>query len=235
MLKTIIAREFLNNILNLRFIVGLVLCVIITIACVIILTHDYQQEANDHSLRIRLQDEFLSKYAHRNRMGGMITLQKPPERFRPLIIGVPRDADMGSFDDNPLRLLFPPLDFLFKLKKDLYTKVTAQNKIAKNLTCISPYANFVYVATDLTGTGLRGLDHFERADKEYGVAVGTTVALRAPSVPTAVTNSDESTLKQPVFCLVNGYRPTKDVCVSPWKNGQYCQLTFNGNGAASLE
>jgi putative transposase len=38
----------------------------------------------------------------------------------------------------------------------------------------------------------------------YGVAVGTPVALRAPSVPTAVTGGDESTLKQPVFCLDNG-------------------------------
>ena len=38
----------------------------------------------------------------------------------------------------------------------------------------------------------------------YGVAVGTPVALRAPSVPTVVTDGDESTLKQPVFCLDNG-------------------------------
>lgn len=38
----------------------------------------------------------------------------------------------------------------------------------------------------------------------YGVAVGTPVALRAPSVPTALTNGDESTLKEPIFCLDNG-------------------------------
>ena len=38
----------------------------------------------------------------------------------------------------------------------------------------------------------------------YGVAVGTPVALRAPFVPTAVTYGDESTLKNPVFCLDNG-------------------------------
>jgi GNAT superfamily N-acetyltransferase len=40
--------------------------------------------------------------------------------------------------------------------------------------------------------------------KAAGVAVGTTVALRAPSVPTALTSDDESTLKEPVFCLDNG-------------------------------
>ena len=38
----------------------------------------------------------------------------------------------------------------------------------------------------------------------YGVAVGTPVALRAPSVPTALTHGGESTLKIPVFCLDNG-------------------------------
>jgi len=38
----------------------------------------------------------------------------------------------------------------------------------------------------------------------YGVAVGTPVALRAPSVPTALTHGDESTLETPVFCLDNG-------------------------------
>jgi len=38
----------------------------------------------------------------------------------------------------------------------------------------------------------------------YGVAVGTPVALRAPSVPTALTYGDESTLKTPSFCLDNG-------------------------------
>ncbi len=113
MLIAIISREFLSNILNLRFIVGLVLCVIISVTCVMILTHDYQQEMTDYNLRVNLQDEFLSKYAHRNRMGGMITSQKPPERFRPLIIGIPREANLGSFDDNPLPVLFPPLDFLF--------------------------------------------------------------------------------------------------------------------------
>jgi len=38
----------------------------------------------------------------------------------------------------------------------------------------------------------------------YGVAVGTPVALRAPSVPTALIHGDESTLETPVFCLDNG-------------------------------
>jgi len=38
----------------------------------------------------------------------------------------------------------------------------------------------------------------------YSVAVGTAVALRASSVPTALTSDGKSTLKEPVFCLDNG-------------------------------
>ncbi len=43
----------------------------------------------------------------------MIVPQKPPEQFRPLVVGIPSDADLGSFDDNPLPVLFPPLDLIF--------------------------------------------------------------------------------------------------------------------------
>ena len=113
MLRIIITKELTDNILNLRFIVGFILCLVITISCVIILCHDYQKDLKDHSLRVSLQDEFLDNYAHTNRIGAMIIPQKPPEQFHPLVIGIPRDADLDSFDDNPLPILFPPLDLIF--------------------------------------------------------------------------------------------------------------------------
>ncbi|MFB0554320.1 MAG: ABC transporter permease [Phycisphaerae bacterium] len=55
-----------------------------------------------------------------------------------------------------------------KLRKDLTTKAAAQTKLAKSIACVSPYANFVYLATDLTGTGLRSLNYFEQVKSEYG-------------------------------------------------------------------
>jgi ABC-type transport system involved in multi-copper enzyme maturation permease subunit len=115
MLKTIIAREFLSNILNLRFMIGLVLCIIVTIACIMILANDYQQEMVDYNIRVNLQDEILANYAEASfyRLFRMNRPQKPPERFRPLIIGISGNEDMESFNDNPLPILFPPLDFLF--------------------------------------------------------------------------------------------------------------------------
>ena len=113
MILTFIKREFLNNIFNFRFSVSLLLYVILTISSIVILTFQYQKEMKDYSNRMSLQDDFLNNYAHSNRMDGMITPQKPPEQFRPLIIGITRDADLGSFDDNPLPVLFPYLDFMF--------------------------------------------------------------------------------------------------------------------------
>jgi ABC-type transport system involved in multi-copper enzyme maturation permease subunit len=113
MLKELISKEFFNNLYNLRFIVGIILCVFLTVSCVIILTYDYKKELEDYNYRISIQNDFLEKYAHTNRMGSLIQVQKPPEKFRPLIIGISKDAELGSFDDNPLSVLFPPLDFLF--------------------------------------------------------------------------------------------------------------------------
>ncbi|UCE46444.1 MAG: ABC transporter permease subunit [Phycisphaerales bacterium] len=113
LLRAIIAKEFLNNILNLRFMIGLVLCLLVTIACIIILSHDYQQEMKDHNTRVNLQEEFLSKYSHRGWLFRLIPGQKPPERFRPLIISIAGSDGRNSIDDNPLPVLFPHLDFLF--------------------------------------------------------------------------------------------------------------------------
>jgi ABC-type transport system involved in multi-copper enzyme maturation permease subunit len=111
MLKTIIAKEFLNNILNLRFMISLVLCIIVTIACILILTHEYRQELAEYNFRVNSQDEFASKYAHKNRLPWILEPQKPPERFRPLIVGIHRDLE--SSEDDPLPILFPPFDFIF--------------------------------------------------------------------------------------------------------------------------
>jgi ABC-type transport system involved in multi-copper enzyme maturation permease subunit len=115
MLKTIIAKEFLNNILNLRFMIGLVLCLIVTVACIMILAHDYRQEMKDYNARVNIQDETLDNYAvaKQYRTIRMLRPQKPPERFRLLIIGIPGNEALGFFDYNPLPILFPPLDFLF--------------------------------------------------------------------------------------------------------------------------
>ena len=113
MLRVFIEHEIQNNLFNLRFLIGLILCIVLTISCTAILTHDYKKEMQDYALRRDMQDDFLDNYAHTNRLGPLMRQQKPPENTRPFIIGMQRDADLGSFDDNPLPALFPPLDLIF--------------------------------------------------------------------------------------------------------------------------
>ncbi len=35
--------------------------------------------------------------------------------------------------------------------------------------------------------------------------------------------------------ITEDFTPTEGVCISPWREGQYCQLTFDANGAVCLE
>ena len=53
-------------------------------------------------------------------------------------------------------------------------------------------------------TGFQQALGYRTPAEVYSVAAGTPVALRAPSVPTALIHGDEPTLKTPVFCLDNG-------------------------------
>jgi hypothetical protein len=73
---------------------------------------------------------------------------------------------------------------MLALGADLRTKAAAQTRLAKNLAAISPLADFVYVARDLTGTGLRSLKYFgefkggyRRRFREY--ASGAEAAVEA--------------------------------------------------------
>ena len=68
------------------------------------------------------------------------------------------------------------------------------------------YADFRAFGWDTVETypeSLQALGYRTTAEV-YGVAVGTSVALRATSVPTALTHGNESTLNTPSFCLDNG-------------------------------
>lgn len=92
--------------------IGLVLCVIIMVACIVILSHDYRQELADYNQRVNRQHDILSNYASESLVRRVMRPIKPPTRFRCLIIGV-ASTNTESFDDNSLSVLFPTLDFLF--------------------------------------------------------------------------------------------------------------------------
>jgi ABC-type transport system involved in multi-copper enzyme maturation permease subunit len=116
MFRTLVKRELLNNILNLRFLIGLVLCLLATIACIMILARDYRQEMKDYDAAKNLQEEILAGDAAPKDLSLVeqaLRARKPPERFRLLVVGIPGDEEAELFDYNPLPLLFPPLDLLF--------------------------------------------------------------------------------------------------------------------------
>jgi ABC-type transport system involved in multi-copper enzyme maturation permease subunit len=113
MFRTLVFKELLDSLLSLRFVVGLVLCSILTVTSAVILTHDYRQQMSDYNQRVSMQNDFVDKYAHRNRLYGMIIPQKPPEDFRPFVTGIDREGMVDSFNENPLPVLFQPLDLLF--------------------------------------------------------------------------------------------------------------------------
>jgi len=54
-----------------------------------------------------------------------------------------------------------------RLWGDLETQAARQTRLAKVLACLSPLADFTYVARDLTGTGLRALEYFDGVARRY--------------------------------------------------------------------
>jgi len=113
MFKVLTFKEIQEQLTSLRFVIGFVLSISVTLTATVILTQDHQHQMADYRQRISMQDDFLDNYAHSNRISPAVLPQQPPGRFSPLIIGLSSDDQQGSFDDNPLPTLFPPLDIVF--------------------------------------------------------------------------------------------------------------------------
>jgi len=115
MISVVIEKELRENITNLRFSMGTTLTAVLTILCVVVLTNQYRQETADYQTRQVLQDEFLAKYAHTNRLGVVSQPDKPPEAFRPLIMGLPSSTSgwMEGLFEDPMPVLFPHIDLIF--------------------------------------------------------------------------------------------------------------------------
>jgi len=82
-------------------------------------------------------------------------------KFKAMMDAFRQEYEMAMKEFERIRAANPVGD-------DLHRKAALQTKLAKNLACISPFANFVYVARDLTGTGLRSLEYFKQTKDEYG-------------------------------------------------------------------
>jgi len=116
MIRTILKKEFLENLLSFRFTVSSILMLILTGVSAYVLTLDYNRQMEDYQLRDKLKNERLDdSFTYGGRGGLVIQPVKPPSKLSSLFRGVQSEDVIfyfGSLDDNPVPLLFPLMDLL---------------------------------------------------------------------------------------------------------------------------
>ena len=96
-----------------RFTLGWLVMLVLMVAAVVLLSDDVRQRQERVDLIERSQDEYVSNYAHMNRIGYVLQLVKPPEQSEVFFRGLNDPDEAQSFFSDPLGKLFPKLDFLF--------------------------------------------------------------------------------------------------------------------------
>ena len=113
MIRTIIRKEILGNILSFRFVVTLALLLIVVPVTTFVLTSDYLKKVSDASLRRAETETYLRSYAHFNRIRNILQAQMPPLAAEVLVRGLSADVNLSEFDDDPLPVMFPLVDLVF--------------------------------------------------------------------------------------------------------------------------
>ncbi|MGB9774653.1 MAG: ABC transporter permease subunit [Bacteroidota bacterium] len=114
MIWTIVKKELLENLLNQRFAISLVLVTLISWTSTFVLTKNYNEEVNDYYQRVNFQDRMIDDYFHMAGWDGSLMMPpKPPPILSSLARGVRKDWGFGSLDENPVPILFPFMDILF--------------------------------------------------------------------------------------------------------------------------
>jgi ABC-type transport system involved in multi-copper enzyme maturation permease subunit len=113
MIKTIVRKEILGNILSFRFVVTLALLLVVVPVTTFVLTNDYLRKVGDASLRQAEVATYLRSYAHFNRISNILKATEPPIPFHALVRGLSADVNLAEFDDDPLPVMFPLVDLVF--------------------------------------------------------------------------------------------------------------------------
>jgi ABC-type transport system involved in multi-copper enzyme maturation permease subunit len=113
MIRTIVRKEILGNILSFRFVVTLALLLVVVPVTTFVLTNDYLKKVGDASLRQAETETYLRSYGHFNRIGNILKAAQPPIPFNTLVRGLSADVNMAEFDDDPLPVMFPLVDLVF--------------------------------------------------------------------------------------------------------------------------
>jgi len=112
-LGTLIEKEIRGHILSFRFLAIFVLLLVVVPVTVLILTNDTLRRQDEYSRRQTDIQEYLSRYAHFNRLQNVIRPSEPPLPLQALVRGLSDDTGLGSFDDDPLPIMFPLIDLTF--------------------------------------------------------------------------------------------------------------------------
>ncbi len=127
MLRTLIAKEWLTSLLELRFLVCAALCVLLGIISVVVLRADLEARRTEFSRNQALYRNQADEYgSYRDLQRRGVRVDRPPQSFQVLFYGVEKTLDrtavvsedylpgfQGDLNANPAVLLFPVADMLF--------------------------------------------------------------------------------------------------------------------------
>lgn len=113
MFRNIVMKELMDTVRSQRFIIGWVVMIVLMVMAVFLLSEDVQQRVERMELIERSQEEYVSNYAHTNRIGYVLAPSRPPEQSEVLFRGLENADEEDSFFSNPLKKLFPRIDLIF--------------------------------------------------------------------------------------------------------------------------
>ncbi|MEK7407479.1 MAG: ABC transporter permease subunit [Acidobacteriota bacterium] len=105
----LVLKELHDHLLSLRFQAGFLLALVLVSASAFVLSSNYQRDNAEYVQRLRQEDDFLRRYAHLNRLGGVLTARRPPAAMA-LVRGLANEAGMETLDSDPMLEMFPPMD-----------------------------------------------------------------------------------------------------------------------------
>ena len=127
MLWTMVRKELVQNLLELRFVVCAVLCVVLGSLSVFVLRADLAAKRTDYSENRQLYQQQAEEYGSYRDLDNLgVRVDRPPQDFQVLFFGMEKTTDRtaqiggnfmpgfeGNFTTNPMVLMLPVADMLF--------------------------------------------------------------------------------------------------------------------------
>lgn len=108
----LLRKEMLDHTRSLRFTLGWLLLLILLLGAAVLQSTDVQARLEKSSLMERAKEDYLSKYAHTNRVRYFIQPSRPIEKSEILVRGLENPEQSNSFFEDPLAGLFASFDLL---------------------------------------------------------------------------------------------------------------------------